>query len=258
MLTTFEDVVILFLSVLFSLVLLGGLQYFWPGSRRLVHNDIVGWHLSVLGTTYAVIIGFMLYAVWSAYQNAEVTADNEANSLVNVYRLADGLPDQQRVNVHRLAREYADAVVEQEWQAMHEGRQSVEAHPIIEELWGTLVQAKPTTFSEQTSVSLTLTELSNMTRFRRARHLEDESKLPTILWIVMIFGGFLTVLFASLFGAENFKLHAIQVVALTMLISLILIAIGDIDRPFRGSVHVQPLGLERALETFGPLPAANH
>ena len=33
--------------------------------KRRTYNDIIGWQVSVLGTTYAVILGFMLYTVWS-------------------------------------------------------------------------------------------------------------------------------------------------------------------------------------------------
>ncbi|HUO36032.1 MAG TPA: hypothetical protein VMU43_13655 [Candidatus Acidoferrum sp.] len=257
MLTTLEDVIILVLSLAFAVAVLWTLQYFWPGARRLPHNELVGWHLTVLGTTYAVIIGFMLYAVWTEYQLAELNADNEANSLVNVYRLADGLPDAQRDQIHKLARDYAEAVTYQEWPAMHDGKESLQAHPVVMKLWAALTQPQiqPATPTQQASANLTLAELSTMTRFRRVRHLEDASQLPTILWVVMIFGGLLTVLFTSLFGCESFWLHLVQVLALTSLICLILLAIADIDRPFRGSVHVEPTGFLRAIQTFSDLPA---
>jgi hypothetical protein len=57
-----------------------------------------------------------------------------------------------------------------------------------------------------------------------------------------------------MFGIDNFGLHCLQVVSLALLISLILIAIADIDRPFQGVVHVSSRGFERARETFADLP----
>ena len=254
MLNYFDDMLIVVISLITAIACLLALRRFWPISQRSAHNDIIGWHISVLGTTYAVIIGFMLYAVWTTFQSADINADNEANSLVNVYRLADGLPDAQKSQVHRLARDYVDIVIDTEWPAMAQGDFSLAGHPIIEKLWSTVVQAKPATFGEQTSMNLTLEEISAMTRFRRARQLESASRLPGILWFLMILGGLITTLASCLFGTENFKLHFLQVVTLTLLVSLTLVAIADIDRPFQGAVHVYPRGFVRARETFDHLP----
>jgi hypothetical protein len=254
MLTSLQDVIVVLTCLLLALLFLWGLERFWPGSQRRIHNDITGWQISVIGTTYAVIVGFMLYAVWTTFQAAEVNADNEANCLVNVFRLADGLPDAPRHQIHQLAREYVSAVLDQEWPAMERGEFTLAGHPVVEKLWAAMVQIKPVTFSEQTSMNLTVTELSKMTEYRRIRRLGNESKLPGILWLLMILGGIITTLSSCLFGSENFKLHALQVFSLTLLLSLALVAIADIDRPFQGAVHVLPRGFERARETLFQLP----
>ena len=258
MLTTSQDVVIVAVCALLALLFLWILQRIWPSSQRRLHNDIIGWQVSVLGTTYAVIIGFMLYAVWTTFQSAEINADNEANCLVNVFRLADGLPEAQRDQVHQLAREYVAVVLDQEWPAMHRGEKGFAGHPVVEKLWATVVQAKPVTFAEQTSMSLTLSEISQMTRFRRVREVQSDSNLPAILWFLMILGAVITTMSAALFGTDNFKLHLVQVLSLTLLISIALVAIADIDRPFQGVVHVRPLGFDRARITFDHLPLDAH
>ena len=254
MLTTFEDILVILACLSASLLFLWTLNRLWPHPLRREHNDIIGWQLSVLGTTYAVIIGFMLYAVWTTFQSAEINADNEANCLVNVFRLANGLPAAQRVQVHQLTREYANIVIDEEWPAMHKGELSPAGQAVIEKLWATLVQAKPVTFSEQTSMNLALVELSSMTEHRRVRQLESGSRLPQILWLVLIVGGVLTAVSACLFGTDNPRLHALQVFSLSLMLSLALVAIADIDRPFQGIVRVMPLGFEHARDTFSQLP----
>jgi hypothetical protein len=40
------------------------------------------------------------------------------------------------------------------------------------------------------------------------------------------------------------------VIVLSFLISLVLVAIADIDRPYQGDVKVSPAGFELALQTF--------
>jgi len=255
MLNTFEDVLIVTVCVALNFAFLMALQRFWPGPARRIHNEMLGWQLSVLGTTYAVIVGFMLYAVWTTFQAAELNADNEANSLVNVFRLADGLPPDARAEVHQLAKEYAETVISQEWPAMHHAENRFAGHPVVQKMWSTVARVNPTNFGEQTSMDHALSELSSMTEYRRRRELQSQSNLPTILWIVMILGGFITLFCASLMGTENFRLHFLQVLLLTLFISLTLVAIADIDRPFLGTVHVRPSGFERARQTFNSVPA---
>lgn len=254
MLTTFQDVLVVLGCMLASLVFVWLLNRVWPASQRRDHNDIIGWQVGVLGTTYAVILGFMLYAVWTSYQEADINAETEANCLVSVFRVADGLPAAQRDKVHELAREYVKIVIEQEWPAMEKAELGLAGHQTIEKLWTAVLESKAATYAEQTSMNLALTEIDNMTEHRRVRQLQSQSKLPGILWIVLIVGGIITMLSSCMFGIDNFRLHCLQVVSLTLLLSLILVAIADIDRPFQGTVHVYPRGFERARDTLAQLP----
>jgi hypothetical protein len=72
--------------------------------------------------------------------------------------------------------------------------------------------------------------------------------------MVLLLGGIITTLSSCLFGTDNFKLHCVQVFSLTLLLSLALVAIADIDRPYQGSVHVSPKSFERARTTFSEFP----
>ncbi|MGD0545160.1 MAG: DUF4239 domain-containing protein [Candidatus Acidiferrales bacterium] len=254
MLTIFEDILVVLGCMAASLLFVWMLNRVWPAERRRDHNDIIGWQVGVLGTTYAVILGFMLYAVWTSFQDANVNAETEANCLVSVYRVANGLPAEQRDQVHKLARQYVDIVITQEWPTMAGGDFGYAGHQTIEQLWSAVLQTKPDSFAQQTAMNLALTEIDSMTEHRRLRQLQSQSKLPAILWIVLIVGGIITMLSSCMFGIDNLILHALQVVSLTLLLSLILVAIADIDRPFQGVVHVHPSGFERARQTFAQLP----
>jgi hypothetical protein len=120
----------------------------------------------------------------------------------------------------------------------------------MQQLWSVTMQVKPASLTEQTSWNHVLTELTHMTEYRRLRELQSKSKLPAILWTVLIIGGVITIMSSCLFGTDNFKLHAIQVCSLSLLLALALVAIADIDRPFRGAVHVRPMGFQHARDTF--------
>ena len=83
--------------------------------------------------------------------------------------------------------------------------------------------------------------------------MQTREHLPKILWAVLIAGGIITVGAASFFGVSKFSFQA-QVLVLTFLITLVLVAIADIDRPYRGLVKVEPTGFDFAIRTFHTFP----
>ena len=250
MLDLTEDFLLVIFTVAASLLLILGLNRLWPSQTRRAHNELIGWQLTVLGTTYAVIVGFMLYTVWTNFELADSNVSAEANSLVNVFQLAEGLPASQRADLQKAAIAYADTVVNAEWPAMARKEEHFAAERPKEEMWRILMTVKTASPTESTAEDHAITELSSMTEHRRMRELGSSSHLPGILWWVLIVGGFLTVVSACMFGAENMTLHTLQVAFFSLLIALILVAIADIDQPFRGTVHVRDAAFRQAQQTM--------
>jgi hypothetical protein len=52
-------------------------------------------------------------------------------------------------------------------------------------------------------------------------------------------------------GILFFWFHLLQVLMLSFLISLVPVAIADIDRPYEGAVKVEPEGFRYAVSTLG-------
>jgi hypothetical protein len=250
MLNTTENILIPILAVVVSLLFMTGLNWAWPWEKRHAHTDLIGWQLSILGTTYAVILGFMLYAVWTNFGAADLNVDLEANALVNVYRLAAGLPQQQRAQLETLARSYADVVINQDWPEMADDRVPERSQEINRDMWKLLMTVKAASPVEITAEDHALYELSALTEHRRTRILQSTSSLPIVLWFVLVVGGTVTVASSCLFGSGNPGLHGLQVFAFSLLISLGLVAIADIHRPFRGAVHVSDYAFKRAQQNM--------
>jgi|SRR5580658_9731410 hypothetical protein len=252
MFTLTQNVLIIILTMGVSLLFMVGLNRLWPIQNRHTENDLVGWQLSVLGTTYAVTLGFMLYTGWTNFNAAYLNAELEANSLRNIYRLAEGLP-QQRAEIQNLTRAYADAVVNHDWSDMAVGRLPEDSHLINEQMWKTLMSLKLASPSELMAEDHAISELSSLTLHRRTRLLQSTYKLPSIFWCVLLTGGVLTVLSVSMFGSAKPRVHTLQVFSLTLLVTLVMLAIADVDRPYRGWVHISSYAFERAQETMREL-----
>lgn len=246
MLSVWQDLSILIACLGASLIFMFLLNRLWPQERRSVNNDLIGWQLTIIGTTYAVILGFMLYTVWTAYGEAQVNVDLEANALRDLYRTAGGLPEPQRTQFKLDARAYADAVIDHDWPEMADDKVPEGSHLIDEAMWKTAMTIKPDSPAAVVYTNQLLSNLSVLTEHRRTRMLQTVYSLPAIFWAVLIVGGIVTVLSAATFGARNTALHAFQVLSFTLLVTLVLLAIGDVNRPFEGWVHIDNYSFVRA------------
>lgn len=244
MLGVFQSCAIVAGSVAGALIFLLIFRRFWLSRVHKQHNDIIGWQISFLSTTYAVIIAFMLSDVWNNYQAAEANAEVEANSVLNVYHVAEGFPPQQRDAIRSLARHYADIMVREEWPAMEQGRFSSEGYHTTSALWKTVMAIRTTSDAEQGSFDRTLSDLTSLTEHRRIRQLQSRASLPAIFWAVLIIGGLMTVIYTCLFDVEDARLHVLQVVSVSFFISLVLVTIADVDGPYGGAVRIPSTSFE--------------
>jgi hypothetical protein len=220
-----------------------------PGLRQ-EHNDVAGFIYAVLGVAYAVLLAFVVIAVWEQYQAARDTTDREANELAEIYWLAYQLPESEGRQVQELAQSYARVVVEEEWPLMEDGQFSPQAWALVDEIRQRVGQFEVSTSNEQVLQDQGLTRVHDLADARRLRLLETHEDIPTILWVVLLSGGVITIGFTYLFGLENTWAHRLMVGALAAVIALVLFTIYSLDNPFAGDVRLHPEALELLLRGF--------
>jgi hypothetical protein len=245
------NILIILGSVAGALVFLFLVTHSTTAPARKESNDFTGAVVAVIGTTYAVILAFTLSGVWTMFQQAQANEEQEANALVNVYRIATHLQDSRAQQIEALCLQYADNAVGREWETMWKSKQlTKEGATMINQLWALAGAAQANAKPDAIAAYQLMEELRALTQCRRIRAMESRESLPGILWTVLIAGGIITVAASCFFGVPNFHFHVLQVLVLTFLISLVLIAISDIDRPYQGTVPVQPEGFRFALRTL--------
>src|SRR5919112_451038 len=251
----FTGLLLVAVATVISVVGLVLVQRLVATERRKQHNDVAGFIYAVLGVSYAVLLGLMLIAVWEQWNAAEAVASDEANELAGIFWFAHALPQPEGRHIQELARSYAQVVVEEEWPLMAQGRSSPKAWATLDDLRGTILGLDPPTDAQQTPYSQaryneTLDQLHALGDARRERLLAAGEGLPTILWVVLIGGGVITIAFTYLFGLASTVVHTLMVAALAVVLSLSLFSIAALDHPFRGDVRIHPEALEQDLERF--------
>src|SRR5262249_45574750 len=89
-----------------------------PASVLRETNDIVGNYLQTLGTIYAVLLAFVVFVVWSQFNDARNCVEREANELLDLFRTSKGLPAPNRSAIQDYVGKYVDAVLQRDWDAM--------------------------------------------------------------------------------------------------------------------------------------------
>src|SRR5215469_18691330 len=182
MLSFFQDAIIVVATVAGALLFMVAVNLAWPWEKRRAHNDLIGWQLSILGTTYAVILGFMLYAVWTSLGEAALNVDLEANAVMDIYRLAGALPEPQHTQLQTLARSYVDEVIDQEWPQMAKGEVPQKSTAIDAAMWKTVISVQAASPMEVNAQDHAMSELSSVAQHRLTRILQSTTRLPNVLW----------------------------------------------------------------------------
>ncbi len=227
--------------------------------RRLVshetlarHNDVAGFVYATTGVTYAVVLAFVVIAVWENYAATREVADHEASAVGAMYRLANGFPDPHRAAAQEAALAYAEAVVDVAWPAMEAGEDPTqETAAALDHLFAVYEQPDLVAAVNPEQYGESLRQLNEVSIARRGRVLASDSGFPEILWLVLIGGGVLVVAFAFLFGVESPYSQAAIMGGLTLTISMLLFVVADAQHPFRGGFAVDPEGMESVLQQFG-------
>jgi hypothetical protein len=80
----------------------------------------------------------------------------------------------------------------------------------------------------------------DLTQARRLRLDAVGTRLPGVLWFVIVAGALLSLASAFFFHVEDPRLHAIQTLLVALFIGVVIFMILALDRPFHGELGVGP------------------
>jgi hypothetical protein len=209
------------------------------------HNEVAGVILTVIGTLYAVILGFVVVVAWQSFTTASDVCGNEANALAYVYRLARGLPQPAHDNIRHDIAHYAQSVLTIEWPRMVTGGKSDRSTgDLARQIAKEVVSFQPATTSATNLQAAMLSALGEFLNDRRTRLTYLESRIPQILWGVLIFGALVLLGITFLIGLQNRAVQLIMTAALSATIALSLVTIFELDSPLEGATHIEPVAWE--------------
>ena len=213
------------------------------------YHEVAGYLLSVIGTLYAVLLGFVVVDAMGKQQELRVIVEQEASGVANIFLCSHGLPDPMRKRIQVLCREYVVDVVNDEWDCMR-GTYSPRAFAGARSLRKESTSKTTDNEQDETIRGRMLEEMCQMTDKRRTRLVTTQLGVAPIMWAVLIVGGVFTVLFTYFFGVENLRAQIIMTVLVATTLSLNVFLVFVFAYPLAGDVAVRPDAFQMDLLIF--------
>lgn len=241
---------VILLTVLMSVA--GMLCVRWKVSlpTLISYHEVAGYLLSVVGTLYAVLLGFVVVDAMQHMQDVRGLVSMEASGLANIYLVSEGLAEPKRSTIRKYCHQYAVDVIDDEWQTLRQGKYSQKTFHDVFRLWKEIDTVDPKGERENNLHQQLLQEICQMTQNHRTRVISATRGVAPVLWLVLIVGGVFTVVFTYFFGVANLRVQTLMTVLVSTTLSLNVYLVWVFGHPMLTDLGVKPGAFELDLRIF--------
>lgn len=215
-----------------------------------LHHDVTDPLLAVLGTLFAILLGFMIANAMQRFEDARTNVQEESGAIGDVFRLADGLPSDSKTALRKHCLTYLDDVIDNEFKEMRHGKMSENSWRQYDFLWQDCTRFQPHSEAQNNIHQMLLSSMSKVGECRRARFAQLTYCLPPTLWFILLFGGVSTVVFTYFFGVESTKLQIAITCVITIVICLNVYMLAGFDSSFSGDIAITSSAFQTLRSSF--------
>jgi hypothetical protein len=225
-------------------------------TRRFGSEEVGEKNLGAGGSVFSIVAGlhvvlaaFILISLFDAANGAEEQVQKEANALVAVDWASDSLPEPAKSAVDELIRDYVSIVVQDEWPRMREGENvDNQGWLTLNRLRETISTAAPNGDWQEDRKAEAANQLWNVYQARQERLDAADNGVNPVVWLALLIGTVLSLLFPYLFGGPTLISQLLITVTLTSTLVLLLFAIHQLQNPFDGGVLIPSDAFSSALD----------
>ena len=235
-------------TTLFAMLGPAIVRHYVPLERLRTNNEVAGFKFATVGVIYAVLLAFAVIVVWEKFNHAEENVAKEAGSAATIFRLSKGIDPEHGAAIRQATRAYLSAAIRDDWPAMEQGKAGAATTEAMGKIYDAVLKFHTLGADEGLVIAEILRHVDNLSEARRERLVAASGTVPSIIWMVLFVGAFVTVAFTFFFGAANLHAQSLMSGALALLVFGGLMTIIVIDHPFAGSVKVSPEALAAVVE----------
>lgn len=202
------------------------------------NHEVASFIFNGFGLIYAVLVAFVVFATWAEYEEAKETVDNEAILSFEVFLDVGVLNEPQRTDIRTRLQKYDSIVIAEEWKLMETKETSLSAKQQLSDIFLILNTYNPTSKTQEIVLQEIYGKLNDLVGERRTRIFYATNRVPNILWIVLIIGAMLSILFTYFFTMDQLAIQCMLTGAFTLMNVLILFLILVMDNGFTGDAKI--------------------
>ncbi|MBV8363791.1 MAG: DUF4239 domain-containing protein [Candidatus Eremiobacteraeota bacterium] len=235
-------ILLLIVAVFFAVALAAGGQVFLHRRFRdhdfVPHNEVGGFIIAVVGTLYAVLLGFLTVVAWQHFAEARDLVALESAAAADAWHMALGLPPAVRARIRGDVLRYATLMVDREWPDVRVARIRPDADWVLMDAIGSAADLTPRNARESNAQAATLQQLNTLHDFRQRRILSSQSGVSSFEWLVLFVGAACVIGFCWLFGSANARAHLLMTSVVAIIIAATLTLLFELQYPFRSAIGI--------------------
>jgi drug/metabolite transporter (DMT)-like permease len=218
-------------------------------SFKDLRHEVVASYMEMFGVVYAVLLAFVVFAVWETHEDVLHTVESEAVALDSLYHLAEAYPAPFRQNIQDQTTAYLHSIVDDEWPLLARGQLSPRAADQLGRIRSThlALNNEPNWPSGTGVYSTAISTLTEAVEHRQLRRLESVNGIPSVLWLALLLGAAVLIGCSYLFEERNIRVQALLTGTLAAVIGSMLFIVIALDFPFSGSMAIDPGAFEHVL-----------
>jgi hypothetical protein len=220
----------------------------YPPEVLKENHEVAAIIFNAFGLLYGVVVAFTVFVTWSGYDDATKNLQLEADAALDISHSAKAFPDPARTVIQQGLLDYLNSVYTDELNRMSSGDISIYSSDSLRKLIAVFNRMDEKSAPNRELYMESLKRLSNLAQYRRLRIFAGNNSVPLTVWLVLLGGGLITVVYTYLFGTKNIKAQYLMISALTVTTASILFLIYTLDHPFTGASKVSTKPLREAIE----------
>lgn len=202
------------------------------------NHEVAAIIFNAFGILYAVVIAFVVFVVWSHYDDAGKNLELEASQAADIFYTSRAFPDSTSRQIKQALFEYTTSVVNDELNTNTDGSSSTKTVTAIRKLMGIFLGMDVKTLPNQVVYEESFKRFNDLAQYRRLRVFAAGDSVPLVIWIVLLTGSFIMVSYTYFFGIKKVLPQSLMTSALAITLSLILFLVFILDHPFTGTSSV--------------------
>jgi hypothetical protein len=221
-----------------------------PAGSWFSDGDRASGVFGVLATGFSVLLGFIVFLAFEAYDEARSGATTEAEIVTQQLETAQLMPAAVRDDLTGELVCYARSVAGPEWDAMVDGTIGDAVNPWGVAMYRTFQATDPQSDPEQSAYDRWADQTADREQARMARVHGAEGLIPFPLWLVLYVVAGLIFVYLLFFAdpGERAVTQGLLMGSITVVITLLMLLLGFFDHPHgHGIGKLAPTAMERTL-----------